>query len=125
MPLFQVNTATTCVLLPATTLPGQPFEASVGCQWTGELKAAFDYKVEYETTGPTSCLARAVRFTDRSTGTPAAWSWRFPDGSTSSERSPVYVARPGSFVKRGEVVLVVSDGVHGDEALETLQIVDC
>ncbi len=40
----------------------------------------------------------AVRFTDRSKGTPTAWHWDFGDGNTSSEQNPTHTyAIPGIY----------------------------
>ena len=35
-------------------------------------------------------LGRSIRFTDRSEGVIDSWLWDFGDGSTSTERSPIY-----------------------------------
>ena len=40
---------------------------------------------------------QAVRFTDRSTGSPTSWSWNFGDGGTSTSRDPEH-----SFLAGGE-----------------------
>lgn len=40
----------------------------------------------------------AVRFTDRTKGTPVAWQWDFGDGNTSTEQNPVHTyATPGTY----------------------------
>lgn len=40
----------------------------------------------------------SVRFTDTSSGSPTQWSWKFGDGSFSSEQHPVHVhTRPGTY----------------------------
>lgn len=64
------------------------------------IVAAFEFS-------PTIALVgEAVRFTDRSTGPIAAWSWDFGDGSTSILREPLHNFRgPGSY----NVILTVSD----------------
>ena len=41
----------------------------------------------------------SVTFTDRSTGSPAAWSWSFGDGATSTAQNPLHAyAAPGIYI---------------------------
>jgi PKD repeat protein len=51
-----------------------------------------------------------VQFTDTSTGTPAAWTWDFGDGTTSTDQNPSHTyAEPGLYT----VSLTVEDGFIG------------
>jgi len=51
------------------------------------------------TAAPTAGLAPlTVQFTDRSTGTPTAWSWSFGDGNTSTAQNPQHTyTAPGTY----------------------------
>jgi PKD repeat protein len=52
-----------------------------------------------------------VQFYDRSTGTPANWSWDFGDGATSGLKNPLHTySTAGNYT----VTLLVSDGVSSD-----------
>jgi len=52
-----------------------------------------------------------VRFTDRSTGNPVSWEWKFGDGGSSKERNPVYTYEsPGEYT----VSLTVSNRFGSD-----------
>ena len=70
----------------------------VGCGATGEPVAKFEYKAD----------GLEVNFTDQSTddGKIVKWDWKFGDGKTSSEASPVHAyAAAGKYT----VVLTVTD----------------
>jgi len=60
-----------------------------------------------------------VNFTDLSTGNVTSWSWRFGDGSTSSQQHPIH-----SYTQQGtySVVLTV-DGPDGNDALSRAGLV--
>lgn len=90
----------------------------------GPIEASFDVEVVTEMTSVTSCPVREIRFTDTSTGDPTSWSWTFPDGSTSTERSPTLTAgAPG--LRSGAVQLVASDGPRRDDAARSVALVSC
>lgn len=61
----------------------------------------------------------AVTFTDRSIGTPTAWSWDFGDGATSTDQNPVH-----TFVSSGsyDVKLTVTRGASTDSSTQTLNV---
>jgi hypothetical protein len=96
------------------TLEGEPLDAS------------FTYEVDYETTGPTSCPVRAIRFTDTSSGGPTEWHWEFPDGSTSNDPAPTVEPGPGRLAfGAGEVRLTVRRGDVEDSVAQPVEIVEC
>jgi PKD repeat protein len=65
----------------STTRPVSVANSTPGTQ---PLVATFD------TSRTTATPGQNIVFTDRSTGTPASWSWNFGDGTTSSVQSPVH-----------------------------------
>jgi PKD repeat protein len=79
------------------------------------LRADFEFQIDYEETHTTSCPVTAIRFVDRSAGSPQGWRWQFPDGSVSQDQHPT-VHGP----LWGEVILTVS---RGDESAETSRVV--
>lgn len=90
------------------------------------LTADFAYEVDYETTGPTSCPARLVSFTDNSQGDPDEWHWDFPDGTTSDLPSPTLQPSPGAeTVAAGDVTLTVSRGETSDSITRRVEVVAC
>lgn len=90
------------------------------------LVASFEVDIDYDTTRPTSCPLQSITFTDTSTGEPTAWSWEFPDGSTSAEASPVVTPEPGDKGDwYGEVTLTITRGDDTDVATEEIQLVEC
>jgi len=76
---------------------------------SGDLAAKF-------TADPSSGKAPlAVRFTDRSTGSPTAWSWDFGDGITSTEQDPTHTfSTAGSY----DVKLTITRGTETSSATE-------
>jgi PKD repeat protein len=84
------------------------------------LVARFSVEYEYEETGTTYCPVLGTRLVDRSSGQPTSWTWRFPDGSTSTEQNP---RLPGSV--EGDVTLTVSDGESSDETTRYVLPVEC
>ena len=61
----------------------------------------------------------SVQFTDRSTGSPALWTWTFGDGSTSSLRNPAHTyTSPGTYM----VELTVSGSGGTASARETITV---
>lgn len=107
--------------------------AAVGCSSGASdtvdgagVRADFEYSVDYENAGPTSCPARAVHLTDTSSGEPTAWEWQFPDGMTSSDRSPTLtpVPAPMSGVV-SEVTLTVSNDEGRDSVTKRIEIPVC
>jgi PKD repeat protein len=61
----------------------------------------------------------AVRFTDLSTGSPAAWNWSFGDGNASDAENPTYVYTvPGTYTVR----LVASNGAGIDSETKSYYI---
>ncbi|WP_440945625.1 PKD domain-containing protein [Methanosarcina sp. T3] len=73
---------------------------------SNSLVAAFSAS---PTSGP---LPFSVSFTDKSTGSPAAWKWAFGDGNTSTEQNPVYI-----YNKTGRYT--VSLTVNNSESIST------
>ena len=57
-----------------------------------------------------------VNFTDLSTGNPTSWTWKFGDGTTSTERNPVH-----TYQKEGayDVSLTVSNSYGTDTVTKT------
>lgn len=91
-----------------------------------DLEADFEYSVDYENAGPTSCPARAVHLRDTSVGDPISWKWDFPDGSTSRERAPTILPVPGSMSGVvSEVTLTVSDDDGRDTVTKRIEIPVC
>jgi len=86
------------------------------------LVAAFSYEVEMETTGPTSCPATGVRFTDESEGGPTEWLWELGDGTTSTEQNPERTDAP-AFGE--EVTLTVTRGAASDSVTQTIEYAVC
>ena len=56
----------------------------------------------------------SVRFTDKSTGSPASWKWTFGDGNTSNETNPVHV-----FNKTGQYTVSLTVNNPGSSSTET------
>jgi PKD repeat protein len=52
-----------------------------------------------------SCPSLSVDFLDISSGSPAAWTWDFGDGGTSTEQNPTHVFAPGDW----DIQLTVSN----------------
>ncbi len=64
---------------------------------------------------PTSGSAPlSVSFTDRSTGSPASWTWDFGDGNTSTEKDPVYV-----YNKTGQYTVSLTVNNPGSSSTES------
>ncbi|XYY33116.1 NosD domain-containing protein [Methanosphaerula subterraneus] len=56
-----------------------------------------------------------VRFLDRSTGSPTAWTWDFGDGSTSTEQSPTHIYnQTGAYT----VALTTSNDLASDTSIQ-------
>jgi YVTN family beta-propeller protein len=55
-----------------------------------------------------------VSFTDQSTGSPAAWTWAFGDGNTSTEKNPVHV-----YNKTGQYTVSLTVNNSGSISTET------
>lgn len=90
------------------------------------LRADFEYEVDYETTGPTSCPVRSISFIDTSTGEPTDHLWEFPDGSTSSDPSPTVEPVPGGATfGADEAALAVRRGDDRDVVHRRVEIVEC
>jgi PKD repeat protein len=69
------------------------------------LKADFNFSAD----NPDS--PRMITFTDHSTGPPAAWSWSFGDGATSTAQNPTHTyTNPGTYF----VFLTVTSGSMSD-----------
>ena len=79
-----------------------------------------EYEYEYDDTNTTYCPVLGTTFVDRSSGQPTSWTWRFPDGSTSTEQHPHLPAGVN-----GEVTLTVSNGVSSDETTQSVAAVEC
>ena len=79
----------------------------------GDLKAAF-------AADPASGKAPlTVKFTDRSIGTPATWSWDFGDGTNSTLQNPVHVfTGTGTY----DVKLTVTRGGIGDSSTQIINV---
>lgn len=64
-----------------------------------------------------------VSFTDKSSGNPTSWSWKFEGGTpdTSTQQNPTHIlySTPGTY----EVSLTVSDGTHSNTETKTNYIV--
>ena len=71
---------------------------------------------------PSSGMGRApltVYFTDRSTKSPASWSWTFGDGGTSSEKNPVHTySQTGTYT----VTLTVSNAAGSSSDSSTVTV---
>jgi PKD repeat protein len=80
---------------------------------TGDLVAKF-------AADPSSGKAPlAVKFTDRSTGSPSAWSWNFGDGITSTEQNPSHTfTTAGSY----DVKLTITRGTESASSTQTLNV---
>jgi PKD repeat protein len=66
---------------------------------------------DFTTAGPRSCnncSSLSVAFLDLSTGAPAAWTWSFGDGGTSTEQEPTHVFPPGDWT----ITLTVSNSTN-------------
>lgn len=105
--------ATPLLLLLVLLLAGCAGAKPKGADGAPALTAAFEFSPEIPQAG------EEVRFLDRSTGAPTAWSWEFGDGNTSTEREPRHAfARAGLF----EVRLVVSAHGRQDAASRYVQV---
>ncbi|WP_141241570.1 PKD domain-containing protein, partial [Methanosarcina spelaei] len=57
-----------------------------------------------------------VKFTDTSTGTPAAWKWSFGDGTSSTQQNPVHkYSKAGTYT----VILTVKNAVGSNTVTKT------
>ncbi|WP_141241694.1 PKD domain-containing protein, partial [Methanosarcina spelaei] len=57
-----------------------------------------------------------VKFTDTSTGTPAAWKWNFGDGTSSTQQNPVHkYSKAGTYT----VILTVKNAVGSNTVTKT------
>jgi len=76
---------------------------------------------EFDWTPAAPVAGNYVRFFDRSSGNPAAWSWNFGDGETSQERSPQHFYRsPGNYT----VTLSASNELGANTRSHTLVVTD-
>jgi len=74
---------------------------------------------EFDWTPAAPVAGNYVRFFDRSSGNPAAWSWNFGDGETSQERGPQHFYRSaGNYT----VVLSASNELGADARSHTLVV---
>lgn len=81
---------------------------------TPSVVAAFDVS----TTTP--AVGTLVAFTDRSSGSPANWSWSFGDGITSSEQNPTHAyANAGTYT----VTLSASNASSNSIATKTISVI--
>lgn len=79
---------------------------------SGDLAAKFD---AFPSSGKAPL---ATRFTDRSTGSPTAWSWEFGDGMTSNQQHPSHTfMTAGSY----DVKLTIT---RGTETASTTQVIN-
>jgi len=61
----------------------------------------------------------SVQFTDKSAGTPSAWSWDFGDGNTSVEQNPVHTyGQPGKYT----ACLTITNECGTDVTCEEFQV---
>ncbi len=75
--------------------------------------AAFDWSPAAPNRGD------SVQFFDRSTGSPASWSWSFGDGGTSAAQNPAHTfAAAGSYT----VTLTVTNSVSSSTATRTIGV---
>lgn len=86
---------------------------SGGSPVTPSVSAAFDASTSSPNVGA------SVSFTDRSSGSPARWSWSFGDGSTSSAQNPTHAyAAAGQYT----VTLVASNATSSSTATKQLTV---
>ncbi len=74
---------------------------------------------EFDVSNITPGVLQLVAFTDRSSGSPNAWSWSFGDGQTSNQPNPSHAyAGPGTYT----VSLTASNGSSSGSRTKTLVV---
>ncbi|GEM_PF-834525 len=81
------------------------------------VKPVVQADFSFSPTNPT--VGTSVQFTDKSTGNIASWSWKFGDGSTSTQQNPAHAySAAGSY----NVTLTVSDGTTSNSMTQTITV---
>jgi PKD repeat protein len=113
--VFQ-NPGTYSVKLVVSNNAGNSTEVKDGYIMVGQpLSANFTYS----TSNPAATAPLTVAFTDRSTGDPTIWSWRFGDGYVTNEKNPIHTyTQPGSYV----VTLTVTSLSGSDTLTKTIVV---
>jgi hypothetical protein len=84
------------------------------------LRADFRFDISYYDTRTTICPVEQITFTDLSGGSPTAWFWRFPDGTTSDRQHPIVSGH-----LYGDVELTITRGDASDRISHELVPRDC
>jgi len=72
---------------------------------------------EFTTSNPENTAPLTVAFTDRSSGRPSSYRWKFGDGYMSSDKNPIHTyTRPGTY----EVTLTVTGPTGSSSTSETI-----
>jgi PKD repeat protein len=107
--VFQ-NPGTYSVQLVVSNAAGNSTELKEGYITVGQPLAA---NFTYSTSNTANTAPLTVAFTDRSTGDPRVWSWRFGDGYITDEKNPIHTyLQPGTY----NVSLTVT-GLSGSDTL--------
>jgi len=74
---------------------------------------------EYTTSNPDNEAPLTVAFTDKSTGNPLKWTWRFGDGYMSTERNPIHnYPNPGTY----DITLTVTSMQGSVSTTQTIDV---
>jgi len=74
---------------------------------------------EYTTSNPENTAPLTVAFTDRSSGRPSSYRWKFGDGYMSSDKNPIHTyTRPGTY----EVTLTVTGPTGSSSTSQTIVV---
>jgi PKD repeat protein len=109
-------TGTYSVQLVATNSDGSSTETKASYINVGQGLAA-DF--EYTTSNPDNDAPLTVAFTDKSTGSPLKWTWRFGDGYMSTERNPIHnYPNPGTY----DITLTVTSMQGSVSTTKTIEV---
>ena len=114
----RADTSTTCLVVPASTIPGAPFESEVGCSdGSGSyVSPPPGTKCAYEASGSVNCSAPPTTMTGENDSTSASWADVGNDRGNPPPPSfpavltdPVDVLTPGTYTFTGGPVPNGSD----------------